>query len=107
MSDVNCPYCDAEQEINHDDGYGYEESKTHEQECDSCGKHFAYTTEISFDYNVAKADCMNDGEHIWKPTTTVPREWTQMECTMCNELREPTIEEKTQYSIPPKEKYIQ
>ena len=25
-SDVECPYCGAEQEINHDDGYGYDEN---------------------------------------------------------------------------------
>jgi len=35
MSDVTCPYCRDEQEINHDDGYGYEEDKEHEQDCHS------------------------------------------------------------------------
>jgi len=30
---VNCPYCGAEQEICHDDGYGYEEDVLHQQEC--------------------------------------------------------------------------
>jgi hypothetical protein len=33
MSDVKCPYCGTEQEINHDDGYGYDEGKYYEQEC--------------------------------------------------------------------------
>ena len=28
MYDVECPYCGAEIEINHDDGYGYEEDET-------------------------------------------------------------------------------
>ncbi len=25
MKDINCPYCDAELDICHDDGFGYEE----------------------------------------------------------------------------------
>jgi hypothetical protein len=34
--DTNCPYCDADIEINHDDGYGYEEDRKHEQQCNNC-----------------------------------------------------------------------
>jgi hypothetical protein len=30
MNDIECPYCDAENEVCHDDGYGYEEGKAHE-----------------------------------------------------------------------------
>ncbi len=51
MSDVNCPYCNAEQEINHDDGYGYEEDDHHEQRCVSCDKEFEFTTSIMYHYN--------------------------------------------------------
>lgn len=56
MSDVNCPYCESEQEINHDDGYGYEESQSHEQRCISCDKDFNFTTAISFNYEVFCSD---------------------------------------------------
>jgi len=28
-NDVECPYCGAEQEINHDDGQGYDEDVLH------------------------------------------------------------------------------
>lgn len=52
MSDVKCPYCGAEQKINHDDGYGYEEGREFEQECGSCEKVFGFTTSISFHYEV-------------------------------------------------------
>ena len=38
MSDMNCPYCNAEQDVNHDDGEGYDESQKHEHECSECGK---------------------------------------------------------------------
>lgn len=93
MSDVNCPYCNAEQEINHDDGYGYEESVTHQQECDNCDKTFTFTTSISYYYEAQKADCLNGSEHIYKPTITFPREFTKMCCIMCDDERKPTEEE--------------
>ena len=38
--DVYCPYCGAEQEINHDDGYGYEEDRRYQQQCGECEKTF-------------------------------------------------------------------
>jgi hypothetical protein len=68
--DINCPYCDAPININHDDGYGYEEDEVYEQECDECGKNFAYTTSISFFYEPTKADCLNGAEHKYKPIRT-------------------------------------
>ena len=56
MSDVKCPYCGCEQEINHDDGYGYGEGGEYEQWCDSCEKVFNFETSISIDYTVFCAD---------------------------------------------------
>jgi len=52
MSDVTCPYCGTEQEINHDDGYGYEEDGEYEQGCASCGKDFRFSTSIMYHYTV-------------------------------------------------------
>ena len=51
MSDIDCPYCKASQEINHDDGYGYEDGVEFEQACVSCDKEFIFTTEIDYIYN--------------------------------------------------------
>jgi hypothetical protein len=93
MKDINCPYCNAEQDINHDDGYGYEEGSTHQQECGSCGKTFVYTTSISFYYEVYKADCLNGSEHDYEPTHTHPKRFTMMRCTICDDERKPTKEE--------------
>jgi len=59
MSDINCPYCGAENEINHDDGYGYEEDRKHEQDCVSCEREFKFTTSIMFHYEVF----CQDGDH--------------------------------------------
>jgi len=66
MEDVKCPYCNEGQEINHDDGYGYEEDRVHQQECGHCGKTFTYTTYISYQYDVGQAPCLNGEPHSWK-----------------------------------------
>jgi len=63
MKDLECPYCDAELEVCHDDGFGYEEDKAHEMGCYKCGKNFTFQTHISFTYFPSKADCLNGGEH--------------------------------------------
>lgn len=84
INDVECPYCGAGQEINHDDGYGYEEGEIFNQECGSCGKTFAYTTSISFYYKASKADCLNGGEHDFKPVVHFPRYWPDWaRCSDC------------------------
>ena len=93
MNDVNCPYCNAELDINHDDGRGYTEDELHQQDCDSCGKTFVFTTYIMYHYTPEKADCLNGSSHDFKPTHTYPKEFTRMECSMCGERREPTQEE--------------
>lgn len=62
MSDVNCPYCKHEQEINHDDGYGFTEDIEYSQDCVNCGVEFKFTTSISINYRVY---CAN-GDHDMK-----------------------------------------
>jgi hypothetical protein len=91
--DLECPYCEKELEICHDDGFGYEENVKHQMECNGCGKHFVFETSIVFYYEAEKADCLNDGEHQWKAQKTYPKEFTQMECSMCGETRKPTEDE--------------
>jgi hypothetical protein len=51
MSDVGERYCQHEQEICHDDGYGYDEDEN-EQYCTSCNKEFIFITSVSFSYSV-------------------------------------------------------
>ena len=78
MSDVKCPYCKTEQEINHDDGYGYEEDLEHEQCCVECGKEFNFTTSISYHYSV---EC-KEGDHVMVPFGD---RWPNMyECKNCD-----------------------
>ena len=82
--DVQCPYCEKWQDICHDDGYGYEEDQTHEQECSDCCMTFAFTTSISFYYEANKAPCLNDGEHEWKKMHVAPPWWLDAKyCKNC------------------------
>jgi hypothetical protein len=100
MNDIECPYCEAEQEINHDDGYGYSGDEIYKQECSDCGKIFTYTTSITYCYNAEEAECLNGGEHDWELSTTYPKFFSTMICKMCGNRRELTPEEKEGYKIP-------
>lgn len=97
MNDVECPYCGADLEINHDDGYGYEEDQKHEQTCGKCDRAFVFTTSISYHYEVEKAPCLNGEPHDMKPVTHYPRffpDWKR--CACCEH------EEKGQFVEPVK-----
>lgn len=87
MSDEKCPYCEADVEINHDDGYGYNEGETHMQECGACGKTFSYTTTISFSYDLEKAPCQNGEPHSLKDIVRFPKEFAVgvKRCEWCDD----------------------
>ncbi len=91
--DIECPYCGQEQNINHDDGFGYEEGVKHEMECEACDKYFTFETSISFYYEPYKADCLNGSDHNYKLNYTYPSQWTKMECQDCGATRDLTEEE--------------
>ena len=93
MSDVECPYCGAGQEICHDDGFGYDEDSAHEMECGGCEKTFVFTTSIMFSYTPYKADCLNGADHNLLASRTHPRIYTKMRCQDCDYERSPTDSE--------------
>lgn len=103
---VNCPYCDAELEINDDDGFGYEEDIKHEMECDECEKRFVFTTSRLFLYEGEKADCLNGEDHKYKLTHTHPKEFSKMRCEYCDDERELTDKERVDFNIGTKESYF-
>lgn len=100
MSDFECPYCGEDQEVNHDDGAGYAEDVAHEHWCRACDKRFVFHTFISLSYEAKAADCLNDGNHDWRPTHTIPKSATRLQCRMCDEARFPSDEEKAAHGIP-------
>jgi len=96
-----CPYCNAKIEIYCDDkDYDYDEYRIYQHQCRFCGKTFIYTTHIEISHECSMADCLNEGEHTWKPTATVPKYYTAMECTQCHKKRMPTNQEREEYGIP-------
>jgi DNA-directed RNA polymerase subunit RPC12/RpoP len=97
--DIECPYCEKEFDLNHDDGFGYSQDVTHQTECPHCGKNFVFTTCIYFTYSPEKADCLNGEKHDYKLTHTFPKEFSQMECQMCGDRRDLTEQEKTEHGI--------
>ena len=103
---VECPYCEKNIDINHDDGFGYEEGVKHQTECPYCEKSFVFETAIVYYAEPQKADCLNGGNHDFKLTSTFPREWSKMECSMCGKRRDLTDEELTQHGIKTKQEYI-
>lgn len=82
MSDVTCPYCGTLQEINHDDGYGYEEDEEHEQECRNCERKFKFKTFISFNYTVLCQD--EDHEVVEKISQYQGYKYSHKHCTKCD-----------------------
>ena len=84
MSDIECPYCQHEQEVNHDDGFGYEENELHEVQCHECNKYFVFTTYISYSYTSYKADCLNGANHNLYKVTHYPPIWPDwVRCKDC------------------------
>ena len=104
--DTNCPYCDADIEINHDDGYGYEEDVLNEQTCEECNKTFTYTTSILYCYETEKAECLNGGSHKYEKTHTFPIEYSKMRCETCSKEREMTEKERLSFGIGTVQDYI-
>jgi len=106
MTDLKCPYCGAELNVDHDDGRGYEEDVLHQMECGECEKSFVFTTSVSYYYDPGKADCLNDGKHNYELTQTFPTVFSKMRCSMCDDERELTDEERKEYGIGTKEDYF-
>lgn len=99
MSDVNCPYCNAEIDLDLSDG-GYEQDTLHETSCDECDKNFIYTTSLIYHHDSYAAPCLNGEPHSFKRTHVSPKFFTKMKCEYCDEQRELTPEERIEFDIP-------
>lgn len=104
--EIECPYCEKEFNLNHDDGFGYEEGVKHRQECPNCRKTFVFETSIVFYYDPIKAECLNDGVHDYQLNKTHPKEFSNMQCLTCGDMRELTNQERDIHKIGTKEDYL-
>lgn len=86
MSDLECPYCGYEQDLDYEGGYGTAEDKLYEHQCESCEKNFVFTTGIILTHTSLTADCLNGGQHKMKPVVHAPKifpDWVR--CEDCNQ----------------------
>lgn len=74
MKDVQCPYCDTEIELCHDDGAHYGDDNTEDEQCPECDQTFQVTTNMYFTHS---ATCADD-KHDWEKGTNV---WEDREFT--------------------------
>lgn len=56
MYDIKCFKCGNHIDICHDDGAGYEEDTTHEQNCNGCNETVYFTTSIMYHYEETDKD---------------------------------------------------
>jgi hypothetical protein len=84
MNDIECPYCDYEQEVNHNDGSNFAEDERHYMSCGQCEKEFTFWTSISLSYSAEKADCLNGEPHDLQPTNVYPKIAACVRCTVCD-----------------------
>lgn len=106
MADLECPYCNKEIDICHDDGFGYQEGVKHQYECHHCNKSFVFETSLSYYYEAEKAECLNNGAHDYQLTKTFPKEFSKMRCSICGKEREMTDEERVNFKIGTKQSYM-
>lgn len=81
---IECPYCHYEMDNPEE---CYEEDKTYEHGCGSCGKQFVFTLSYSVDYHPRRADCLNGAEHDYVKTSTYPPRYAVTYCAMCGTER--------------------
>ena len=77
--DVECPYCGVEQEICHDDNYGYDEGELHQQICPECERTFAYETSTIVSHEAFAAPCIDGEEEHKKSNFQIFRDVQQAE----------------------------
>ena len=90
--EVECPYCWCEVAFDYDDWFCYAEDELHELQCTECYKNFVFITSIMYSYESQKADCLNDWNHDYQLVRSW--EYSKMRCTMCDDTRMLTVEEK-------------
>lgn len=86
MNDIECPYCEQPLDIDHDDGYGFEEGEIYTLDCKYCEQTFVYSTSIIYLYEGRKAPCLNGGEHVMEIVYHASMQWPNWKrCTVCGE----------------------
>ena len=71
MSDVTCPYCKEDFEVNHDDGAHYKDGESEQDYCPNCGKIVLIYSSCIWSHEAQQADCLNDSPHPFSEWSTL------------------------------------
>lgn len=86
MSDLECPYCGAD---NEHDSEQSSPGKAHHTQCSACEKDFIFHVDWEPCFYSRQADCLNGGEHDWKDLLNEHnRQYYSLRrvCKQCEEL---------------------
>ena len=94
--EIICPYC--KKKFNLDQNKNYQDDVKYKTQCPKCGKWFVFQL-YDTDCLATKAPCLNGGQHDYQLIKMLPEEESKMRCSICNQERELTDEEKEKYRI--------
>ena len=63
MDDVECPYCEKYFDVDYSER---EQGETFEYPCPHCGKMVFITLSFLPTFDIEKAPCLNEGDHVWR-----------------------------------------
>lgn len=91
MKEIECPYCEYDFDLCHDDGAYYNEEHREEIECPKCEKKFMVNSQMDWTFSGEKCDCLNGGEHKWEKKYNekyYPQFKNKEICSGCDEERD-------------------
>ena len=81
---IECPYCE---ELIREPSDCNEEDEPNEYQCPLCEKIFIVYISYIKHFTTQKADCLNEGEHIYEKTNTFPEKFSKLVCKMCGDIK--------------------
>ena len=69
-TEVTCPYCEKEFDVDTDDGAHYKDGQAQEEQCPNCEKVMLVTSTCTWYREAEKADCLNGSPHAWSIWST-------------------------------------
>lgn len=88
-SEVTCPYCLVDFEVNTDDGTHYSDGEEQGDECPNCEKLLMIYSSCTWYREARAAQCLNDGNHKWSDWVSLTeregQEFVRRRCEDCDE----------------------
>lgn len=97
-TEVTCPYCKEEFDVDTDEGYHYKDGESQEDTCPYCEKKLMIYSSCSWYREAQAADCLNTGEHQWPewtkhhPLDDFTKWFATRHCDICGEQQQTTLD---------------